>query len=99
MVEVRTRHSISDIMEDPQNYIDKSQDIELLKIYKDINDPIWIMAGTTDDKRYYLTFETNENFRDEYPGEGETMQELLDKLITEAILDKLTIEAAKECGL
>lgn len=90
MVEVRTRHSISDIMEDPQNYIDKSQDIELLKIYKDINDPIWIMAGTTDDKRYYLTFETSETSRDEYPEEGETLEELLDRFV---------IEATKECGL
>ena len=85
MIQVICKHNIEDVLAFPQNYIDSSEDLVLLKIYhpSDISNPTYIMIGCDEYEKYYLVVEDNETSSDYYPEDGETLSELFEKLLDE----------------
>lgn len=67
MIEIVTKHDIDDILTNPSEYVDETQDLVLLKIHPDT----LVMIGQDEStKEYYLCVEDNETTRDYYPKES-----------------------------
>lgn len=68
MIQIITNYSIDDILSNPDDYIDSSEDTVLLKVFgKDISNPTLLMLGYDDEsKSYYFVVEDNEVSEDTY---------------------------------
>ena len=76
MIQVICKDDVEDVLAFPQNYVDDSQDLALLRIYhpSDITNPTYIMIGCDEYEKYYLVVEDNETSADYLPEDGETCQ-------------------------
>lgn len=85
MIQVICKHNIEDVLISPQDYVDSSEDLVLLKIYNpsDIANPTYLMIGCDEYEKYYLVVEDNETFEDYIPEDGEGLTELFTKLLNE----------------
>lgn len=83
MVEVITKYSIDDILENPAEYVDASEDLVLIKV-----NGVMIMLGTDDDDNFddaaYFVLE-DDCVSEYYPKKlyAETYQELFDIFLKE----------------
>ena len=55
MIEVLTQYNIDEILEDPMNYVDETEDIALIRVNNTM-----IMLGMEDDERMYFVVEDDE---------------------------------------
>lgn len=85
MIEVLTQYNIDEILEDPMNYVDETEDIALIRVNNTM-----IMLGMDDDERLYFVLEDDEISEDryidsEYPGmtASEAYDSIIDELIKE----------------
>jgi hypothetical protein len=84
MIEILHSENIEEILANPQNYVDDSEDIALLRVYhEDTNNPIYIMIGVDESEKYYLVVEDNDTSEDHYLGDNETLSDLFTKLLDE----------------
>ena len=85
MIQVICKYNIEEVLSSPQDYVDSSEDLVLLKIYhpSDITNPTYMMIGCDEYEKYYLVVEDNETFEDYVPNDGETLLELFEKLLNE----------------
>ena len=76
---------LEEILTNPYEYVDNSQDIVLAEIYEDeeIDNPIYIMIGSDEWEDYYLVVEDNDTSEDIYPEDDETLLDLYIRLLEE----------------
>ena len=76
---------LEEILTNPYEYVNNSQDIVLAEIYEDeeIDNPIYIMIGSDEYEDYYLVVEDNDTSEDIYPEDEETLLELYIRLLEE----------------
>lgn len=86
-IESLRQENIEKILANPQDYVDSSEDIVLLRIRQsdDIDNPTYIMLGVDEYEKYYLVVEDNDVSEDYLPKDGETLLELFDKLLLDEI--------------
>lgn len=71
MIEILTKYSIDDILENPNEYISEDFDEPLLRFVHDASNPVYLLLGYDDkEKLYYFTFEDNEMSEDFYCKDG-----------------------------
>ena len=71
MIEILTKYSIDDILENPNEYISEDFDEPLLRFDHDASNPVYLLLGYDDkEKLYYFTFEDNEVSEDFYCKNG-----------------------------
>lgn len=87
MIEVVHSENIEDILINPQDYVDSSEDVVLLKIHHsdDISNPTYIMLGVDEYDKYYLVVEDNDVSEDYIPKDGATLSELFDEILLDEI--------------
>ena len=85
MIQVVCKANIEDVLMAPQDYVDSSEDLVLLRIYHadDIANPTYLMIGCDEYEKYYLVVEDNETSEDYIPEDGETLSDLFEKLLNE----------------
>ena len=86
MVQIITKHSISDMLLCPKIYVTEDQDEVLLKVFgKDVSNPVMLMLGY-DDKAdsYYFVVEDNDVSEDIYC-ETKKLPEMYDTIIDELL--------------
>ena len=87
-IEVLNENSIEEIMACPQQYIDTTQDVVLLRvIYSgEANNPTYLMIGQDENTaEYYLVLEDNDTTEDFYPTENQTLVQLYEELLTKIV--------------
>lgn len=89
MVEVLCKENLDEVLEDPQFYAVDWEDRALVRVFgKDASNPTYILIGQDEeDERYYLVVEDNDICEDYYVEDGQTLEELFNKLF-----DKIMVE-------
>ena len=87
MIEVVHSENIEEILTNPHDYVNSSEDVVLLKIHhsNDIGNPTYIMIGVDEYEKYYLVVEDSEVSEDYIPKDGMTLLELFDELLLDEI--------------
>lgn len=83
-LEILKEVCIEDIIEKPQDYVDDTQDIALLRVIyeKEKENPTYLLIGQNEStKEYYLVIEDNDVSEDYYPNDGQTLLELYKVLL------------------
>ena len=85
MIQVICKDNIEEVLSSPQDYVDSSEDLVLLRIFhsSDIVNPTYIMIGCDEYGKYYLVVEDNDVSEDYPLSDGETLSELFVKLLNE----------------
>lgn len=85
MIEVLCEELVEEVLIHPQEYIDDSRDVILLKIHNEryIDNPLLIMVGQDEQGKYYLVMEDNDMSEDFYPNDEETLLDLYVKMLKE----------------
>lgn len=87
MIETLCKENIEEVLKNPRDYVDSSEDIVLLKIHHsdDISNPTYIMLGVDEYDKYYLVVEDNDVSEDYVPKDEATLLELFDEILLDEI--------------
>lgn len=81
MIQVITKYSIDDILQNPKKYIDEDHDKPLLRFVHDASNPVSLLLGYDNkEKLYYFTLEDNEVSEDFYCKDG-NLSKMFDEII------------------
>ena len=85
-LEILHKANIEEIIEVPQEYVDDTQDIALLRVTckKEKDNPTYLLIGQDEStQEYYLVIEDNDTSEDYYPSKyNTTLMKLYEALLT-----------------
>lgn len=70
--EVITNENLDEMFERPQDYVDDSFDLPIMKLYNG-DEEITVLLGVNSDGKAYIALENDEVSEDFYPSYGETL--------------------------
>lgn len=81
LTEVITPEDVDEIFRSPEDYVDSSYDMPLIRILADGRKLFTILIGIDDNGDVYLVAEDNEVAEDFYPDAGETLWDVYERVI------------------